>query len=109
LTLAMLFEAGEGWPHDAARARHWYEQAALHGSAAAQVNLAYLHAEGIGTHVDVLEACALLAVAIESGSPVARANREVLCAALDAAALAAVDARAARYRQDGDTPLAVRD
>jgi len=109
LTLAMLFESGQGWPHDVALARRWYERAALHGSAAAQVNLAYLHADGVGTDVDLIEACALLSVAAEQGLAAARENRELLCTELDAGALAAVDARAARYRHSGDEPVPRRE
>ena len=59
--------------------------------------------------VDLIEACALLSVAAEQGLAPARENRALLCDGLDAGALAAVDARAARYRRSAGEAAAPGD
>ncbi|MEX2480433.1 MAG: tetratricopeptide repeat protein [Gammaproteobacteria bacterium] len=98
LSLAMLFEAGRSWPQDPALALSWYQRAARGGSVDAQINLAFIYAEGRGVERDLIEACALLHVASERQTALARDNHAVLCADLDPAARRLVDRRAEHYR-----------
>ena len=54
--LGTLYAFGQGVPHDDAKARWWYEQAAAQGLADAQTSLGMLYEEGLGVPHDNVHA-----------------------------------------------------
>jgi uncharacterized protein len=63
---------------DIRQARHWFEKAARHGNAPAQVNLAVIYIKGWGTAQNYAAALNWLTAAAKQGQPSAYANLGIL-------------------------------
>ncbi len=78
VSLALLYEAGDGVPRDVDAAIRLFEQAAEGGSPDAAINLAVALFEGRGVERNVPRAIRLLEQASAAGSPIATFNLGVL-------------------------------
>ncbi len=86
--LAIRHDYGIGVPQDYVEARKWYLKAAEQGHASAQHNLGFLYSNGQGVPQDYVTAYALANIAVAQGNEMAKRNRDLAAAKLDAASLA---------------------
>ena len=105
----MLYEAGQGWPRDAAKAFYWYKTAAAGGVADAQVNLGYLYAQGRGTPKDLIESLAWYTIAADLGHPVAIENIALIESALDPAEISLARNRATELNRRANISNVVQE
>ena len=66
--LGVLYDRGQGVPHDSQEATNWYRRAAEQGEARAQYNLGLMYANGQGVPQDYVEAYYWIALAAAQGN-----------------------------------------